>query len=262
MGQNRQVRWQWNPESGVPIQAGSLSDTPVGRLHMPFVSSRDGGHVVLGGHRLLLSVSRDWQCMAGIECGWHGGGRCGHRASRGAGPAACACREGSPDGDSEGAWGSLLGRAGRKSPAMIAPAMTTAPATTQPPWRLCKKALLAPFARACPVRVRPALARTCDAAIAAPTDASPRMRLCRKIGLGGGGEPARVEKGGDAADHRHAEGSSEQAGGVVNCRAHAGLGLGDRRHDRLGSRRARQTHSGLLPREGRRPRDTGCRRRW
>src|SRR6266567_1990948 len=70
------------------------------------------------------------------------------------------------------------GRAGRKSPAMIAPAMTTPPATTHPPCRLCKKAPLALFARACPAWVRPAWARTRDAAIAAPTDAFAADAAC------------------------------------------------------------------------------------
>src|SRR6266516_4621442 len=69
-------------------------------------------------------------------------------------------------------------RPGRKSPAMIAPAVTTPPATTQPPWRLCRKAPLALLARACPAWVRPAWARTCDAAIAAPTDAFAADAAC------------------------------------------------------------------------------------
>jgi len=41
-------------DRGIP--AGDLGDVdpPVGRLHVPFVSSRDGGRVVWDGHRLLL----------------------------------------------------------------------------------------------------------------------------------------------------------------------------------------------------------------
>jgi len=129
---------------------------------------------------------------------------------------------------------------------MNAPAMTTPPATTYPPWRRCKKAPLALFARACPAWVRPAWARTRDAAIAAPTDAFAADAACAGR-WAGAVEASRLEKrGGDAADYRDAEDPSEQAGGVVDRRARAGLGLRDRPHDGLG-RRSAGREPGLHP---------------
>src|SRR5262249_60016338 len=65
-------------------------------------------------------------------------------------------------------------------------------------------------------------------------------------GGGGGwgvGGPA-VEGGVDAADDRDAEGAAEEAGGVVDGGADAGLGLGDDAHDRFGCGGADEAHPG------------------
>ena len=76
----------------------------------------------------------------------------------------------------------------------------------------------------------PAGARCAATASAAPTDACAAWASGPGSWAGSGSrQPAGVQRGVHAADHRHAEGAAEQPGGVVDGGADAGLGRAARR---------------------------------
>ena len=77
----------------------------------------------------------------------------------------------------------------------------------------------------------------------------------------GAGQPACKQGRVHAADHRDAEGAAEQPRGVIHRRAHARLRPWDDVHDRLGRRRAGESHPGAEENHLRRDRSVarGCR---